>query len=216
MSPDYPISGNVEKVLEKLGLPVQIQEIPGASEWLFLNGFKDPIPTHDAFDFSAYKTTSGRKIMGIPATNVYAPFDGHVLRAYDDRECSWGVFGEPGYGGEVEIMGKIGDCIITAILAHITPHVQLGNVRKGELIGRTFCSPEKEEGTLGHLHYHIEIAYNGRKYSIDPLETLPQNTVLEKIQLPHKGPFTKEELGVVGLEIQFSKGLNYLQDPHGM
>lgn len=203
---------HVERMLRKLELPIRINEIQNAKEWLFLNGYKDPILSHRAFDFSAYETFDGKRSLGIPATSVYAPFSGFILRAQD------GYYGadEPGYYGEVELLGKVENCIVTATFAHIVPSVGvgLGEIEKGAIIGRTFESPRKDSGTLDHLHLQLEAVHRGQKYGVNPIRVFfDKQTQLKRVYLPHFGPFTKEELLSSGLEIKFSSALNYYQKP---
>ncbi|MBI2499758.1 hypothetical protein HYV88_05940 [Candidatus Woesearchaeota archaeon] len=209
----YQLDDHLKRVLKRLKDPIHLHDIPEAKEWLYLNGFRDPIVTHEAFDFSAYEKTNGSRVLGIPSTPVYAPFSGIVLRAYA-AECAYDMLGELDYGADLEIMGELDGCIITATMAHVIPVVGIGRVLQGTLVGKTYESPNDDEGTLGHLHFELTATYRGVQYVIDPFEVFLQGRTIKRIFLPHEGPFTKEELNTVGLETKFSKRLNYGQRPN--
>lgn len=203
-------SERIENIFRQMDLPIRIEDIPDAKEWLYLNGFRDPDPRHNAFDFSAYKTTTPTIRLGIPSTIIRAPFDGTILTAVDDRKRTWGVFGEPGYGGEIQLMGKIDGRIVTAVLAHVIPEVGNENVRKGSVIGRTFESPNLDEGTLGHLHFQLEISGGpSGAFYVDPAPFFLKGQNLKRIYLPHKGPFSTDELRKLGFETRYRNMLNY-------
>jgi hypothetical protein len=200
----------IEAVRGRFGIPIRIEEIPEAREWLFLNGFRDPLRDHNAFDFSAYETFDGRVKLGIPPTKVYSPFDGLVMGAYDDRLNKWNVFGEPGYGSGLEIFGKVDDFIVTAIFSHVTPLRGLERVNEGDVVGVTFESQNTETGTLGHLHYNLMLASRDfPNQSVDPLQMHFPNVTFRRLSLPHNGPFTRDELIDKGIEIKYSKILDY-------
>lgn len=208
---------SVERAVRQVDLPIRIEDIPDGKQWLFLNGFEDPDPNHQAFDFSAYETVDGRTKLGIPSTILRAPISGRILRANDDTKSTWNTWGEQGYKGEIEIMGVDDDCIITAILAHVVPTSGLAGrrVQKAAVIGKTFESPNADKGTLGHLHFQLEVAFPGQKsLPIDPLKYLMNGASLRRIFLPHSGPFTKTELQQLGVEIQYADELDYLIAAH--
>jgi hypothetical protein len=205
---------DIEQIVREFVPPIRASDIPEASAWLFLNGFCDPSLNHVAFDYSAYLSKSGERVLGIPSTPVYAPFDGMIVNPRDTRENTWPFGGEPGYYSELQIVAEINGYYMTAYFVHLihdfAPWSET-SIERGQPIGRSFESPRADHGFLGHLHVELHAIYQGELYCINPLFAFPSEKPLERLSLPHGGPFTARELADAGLRVKFTQRLDCTQ-----
>lgn len=196
---------------------VKEAEIPNFERWLFLNGFRDPDKGHDAFDFSAYKTTKGETMLGLPPnTNVYAPLPGKIRRSSfwlhaQQKKTDWDL-----YQATVAIAHNARDTLATEV-CHVIPCVKPGDyVRQGQKIGVVHSSPGEIEGMLTHVHVSMEELYPGSAKAmtpgpIDPLRVFLRKGIvnagikLERLELPHTGAFLQEELSAHGITTRYQR-----------
>lgn len=192
-------------------------EIEDFDDWLFLRGFRYPDPYHDAFDFSAYKTKDGRKILGLPnGIKVYSPLDGIVEMA--TTEYMWGADYTKSnvmkFGGSVTISHNV-DFTMGTRLAHLTPTVKPGDyINRGQVVGIIHSSLDIDEGLLTHLHVKMGEIYPGSLQGnipgpIDPIQILYPNRTrggenpFDILELPHTGGFFREELEKIGIIMRY-------------
>ncbi len=193
-------------------------DIPAFEAWLYLKGFKSPDPRHEALDFSAYKTTDGKAMLGLPGgTAVYAPLDGRVdqaTRFLPELDGSIDKLFQH-YQARIVLQHNLTSTISTSI-CHVIPTVEPGQyVRRGELVGIVFANPGTKFGPLIHAHVSLGEAYSGSYQARirgrrNPAEVFLKGMQLERLRLPHSGPFNKKELEEVGIFTRYDH-LKYQQ-----
>lgn len=191
------------------------EEIENFSEWLFLRGYKTPDPLHHAFDFSAYKTTDNKKILGLPErTKIYSPLEGVVDFALKELNAMKGLVRNieiEKYLSYISIVHCEGT--LQTLLQHVTPFVKRGDcVKKGQVIGEIYHSLGKV-GLLPHAHaeliYPVQINEEIIKRRANPLEIFYPNKKIETLTLPHTGIFYKYELTKAGIICEYDTLVYY-------
>ena len=200
----------------KVHPPIKESDIPGFGKWLFLNGFRDPLHSHDGFDFSAWAREDGKIMLGLPrGTSVYSLLAGKVVAVGSWVESKDKT--EVKYHTHIEIIHNCLGTMATAV-SHIVPLVRPGDyVEEGQKIGCVYSRSGEERGYLVHLHVELRALWPGSYPPLtdgprDPLEVICPDSFreFERLILPSEGPFKKAELEKAGIHAEYNT-IDYIQ-----